>query len=252
LRIYRNFIVVAEGQFGDSARENFILDTGTAPSIVNTRLVKKLSLTPIPATMSVIGKMIVAKSAILPEVRLGPVLATAFRVQLEDLSPLERTLGMPIAGILGMDVLSQSSFVLDYDKKLLVFGEALEQGIAVPFDAQNKLAVASVKVNGKPERMLVDSGSDQVALLGVNLKDVSGTELHNTAQEGSNVEERPVPVKVSYGPDIVLGGQHFSVQKAYFVPGNTEPRFDGLLGVRALGFHAMAYSREREVLYLQK
>jgi hypothetical protein len=159
---------------------------------------------------------------------------------------------MPIAGILGMDVLSQSSFVLDYDKKLLVFGEALEQGIAVPFDAQNKLAVASVKVNGKPERMLVDSGSDQVALLGVNLKDVSGTELHNTAQEGSNVEERPVPVKVSYGPDIVLGGQHFSVQKAYFVPGNTEPRFDGLLGVRALGFHAMAYSREREVLYLQK
>jgi len=253
LRILRNFLVIVEGQFGDSReRQNFILDTGTAPSIVNASLVKELALTPAPSTMSMIGKIVPAQWAVLPELDVGPIHATALQVQIQDLSALEHNLGMTLAGIVGMDVLGKSDFRLDYDKKLLTFGATPEQGIPVSFDALRGIAVASVKVDGKPKRLLVDTGSDRIALLGVDFKGTEGLGLHRTSQQGSNLAHKSVPVQVFYAPDIVLGDQHFNVQKAYFISGSPEPGFDGLLGVRALGFRALAYNREREAIYLQK
>jgi hypothetical protein len=252
VKILRDYLVIVEGHFGDGHVRNFILDTGTAPSIVNARLVKKLGLAPFASTMSMIGKIVPAQMAVLPELNVGPVRGVSVRVQIQDLAPVERDLGISLAGIVGMDVLGQSDFRLDYEKKMLVFGDALGEGIPVPFDARRAIAVASVQINGNPRRMLVDTGTDHVALLGIKLKHSEGIELHSTSQQGSNLSEKRVPVQALYGPDIVLGDRHFTVKKAYLVSGNSEPNFDGLLGVRALGFRAIIYNREHEAIYLQK
>jgi hypothetical protein len=51
LKIYRDFLLVAKGQFGPAAEsENFIIDTGTAPSIINESLVARLGLVAVPST----------------------------------------------------------------------------------------------------------------------------------------------------------------------------------------------------------
>jgi hypothetical protein len=50
----------------------------------------------------------------------------------------------------------------------------------------------------------------------------------------------------------VFGGKHFTVEKAYFIPNGSHPAFDGILGVRALGFRAIAYDQARAEIYLQK
>ena len=125
VKILRDYLVIVEGHFGDGRAHNFILDTGTAPSIVNASLVKKLGLAPFPSKMSMIGKMVSAQMAVLPELNVGPVRAVSVRVQIQDLAPVERDLGIPLAGIVGMDVLSRSDFRLDYEKKMLIFGSAL-------------------------------------------------------------------------------------------------------------------------------
>ena len=252
VKILRDYLVIVEGHFGDGHRHNFILDTGTAPSIVNTSLVKKLGLAPFPSKMSMIGKIVSARMAVLPELNVGPVRALSVRVQIQDLAPVERDLGIPLAGIVGMDVLSRSDFRLDYEKKILIFGSAPEEGIPIPFDARRTIAVASAEVNGSPRRMLVDTGTDHVALLGIKLKYNEGLELYSTSQQGSNLFEEKVPVQAFYGPDIALGDRHFTVKKAYLVSGNSEANFDGLLGVRALGFRAIVYNREHQAIYLQK
>lgn len=253
LRIYRNFLVVVEGQFGcGRERQNFVLDTGTAPSIINARLVRELGLTTTTSTMSVIGKIIPAQKAILPEVDLGPIRAVSLQVQVQDLSRLEHDLRIPVAGIIGLDVLSMTNFRLDYDKKVLVFGDIPDAGIPVSLDARAGIAVALVTVDGKPVRMLVDTGSDRVAVFGGNFKETDGLGLHNTSQEGSSVADAAVRVQVFFAPDIVFAGHHFRVEKAYFLPGNADPLFDGLLGVRALRFGALAYNRARRLIYLQK
>lgn len=253
LRIYRDFLVIVEGQFGETgAPQNFILDTGTAPSIINERFVKKLGLTPAAATMSVIGRLVPAKSAILPDLQIGPIRARGISVQIQDLTAVERNLGLPLAGIVGLDVLARQNFRLDYDKKTLTFDDQPTDGISVPVDMRLGLAVASVSVEGKTARMLVDTGSDQVALFAARVRDAAGLTLYRSTQTGTSVSDASVDVLVFFRPDIVLGEQHYSVEKAYFVSGKDDPGFDGLLGVRALGFRAIAYNREREVLYLQK
>ena len=58
-KIYRHFLVVAVGQFGDTfEHQNFLLDTGAAPSIINARLVKRLGLETRTSTLSAAGKVV--------------------------------------------------------------------------------------------------------------------------------------------------------------------------------------------------
>jgi hypothetical protein len=253
LKIYRNFLVVAEGQFGGvSERQNFVLDTGTAPSIINIRLVRQIGLTTMSSKFTAVGKITSTQAAIIPEIELGPLRAASLPVLVQDLSQLERDWGIPIAGIIGLDVLSKASFHLDYDKKEIEFGDVSHQGIPVRFDARAGIAVAWVRLGGKDVRLLVDTGSDRVVLLGGNIAEVGWLALRNTSQWGTSLAGQDMHIQEFSAPDIILGGQHFSKDRAYFVPGSTDPVFDGLLGVRALGFRGLSYDQTGETIYLQK
>lgn len=252
MRIYRGFLVVAQGQFGGAlAHQNFVLDTGTSPSIVNSRAAKELGLATKSWAMTTVGKTVPTQSAVLAELEFGPIRASSLRVQVHDLSRLERDIGIPVAGIIGLDVLSKCSFRLDYDRMRIDFGEVSDEGIPVSFDEHTGIAVARAALDGRPARMLVDTGSDRVALLGNDLEEARFA-LHGTSQRGWALTDANIEVQVLLAPDISLGGQHFALKRAYFIRGGTDPAFDGFLGVRALGFRAVAYDRVRSMLYLQK
>jgi hypothetical protein len=252
-KIFNNYLPVVEAHLGGSPQPlNFVLDTGTAPSIINVTLVKQLGLATISATLADIGTLIPTQASTMPEIDLGPVRAVSLFVQVQDFSRLERDLGIPIAGIIGLDVLSKSSFRLDYDKRELEFGNISRVGIPVPFDASAGIAVADVRIQGRAARMLVDTGTDRVVLLGGNFADLGWLALRNTSQSGRSLVDREMPVQVFSAPDIILGEQHFSNERAYVVPGSKDPVFDGLLGLRALGFRGLSYDQARGTLYLQK
>src|SRR5215469_16221300 len=253
LKIYRHFLVVAVGQFGDTfEHQDFLLDTGSAPSIINSRLVKRLVLEIRTSTLSAAGKVLPTQTAILPEVELGPVRADFLPVQVHDLSRLERELGIPLAGLIGLDVLSKASFRLDYENKKIEFGDLLHKGIPVPFDARTNLAVVTVTFGSRPARMLVDTGSGRVVLFGGNFEAIGWPELRNFSPLGTSLADQEMRVGEFFASYIVLAGQHFRKEKAYFIQGSKDSAFDGLLGVRALGFRAVSYDQTKRTLYLQK
>lgn len=253
VKIYLDYLVVAEGKLaGDRKSQNFILDTGTAPSIINVRLAMELGLTTVPSTFSALGKTKPEKATVLPEIELGPIRTISLPVQVQNLSSIERALGIPIAGIIGLDVLSKSSFRLDYDKKEIEFGDVPHVGIPVQFDPRAGLAVAEMTIEDKEARILVDTGSERVVIFGGNFTDGRWPNLRNTSQTGVSLVEQKMRVQVFSAANIILGGQHFSDDRAYFVPGNADPEFDGLLGVRALGFRGLSYDRASRTIYLQE
>jgi predicted aspartyl protease len=253
VRIFRDFLVVAKGQFGAASEsQNFVLDTGTAPSIINESLVRQLGLETVPSTYTAIGKAIPAQAVIIPEIELGPIRAASLPVHVQNLSQLERDLGIPVAGIIGMDVLSKSNFHLDYDKRDIEFGDISHAGIPVHFDPHAGIAVAEVRIEGREARILVDTGTDRVVLFGENFAEPGWLTLRNTSQTGESSVNPKMELRVFSADDIVIGGQHFSDNRAYFVPGSSETLFDGLLGVRALGFRGLSYDQARETIYLQK
>jgi predicted aspartyl protease len=253
LRIYRDFLVAAEGQIGGvSGTQNVVLDTGVSPTIISSNVAKQLGLPTIASTMAAVGRSIPTKMAVLLELKLGPIHTVSLPVQVQDLSRLEHHIGIPIAAIIGMDVLSQSSFRLDYQRQQIEFGDVSDQGLPVAFDPQAGAAVTTVQLAGVTARLVVDTGSEHVVVFGRNFPVRQMFALRNTSSQGSNVGDQRLRVQEFAAPDLVIAGQHFPVNKAYLVPDSSDPSFDGLLGLRALGLRAIAYDRSRRQIYLQK
>jgi predicted aspartyl protease len=252
IQIYRNFLVVAEGQIGGlPGPMNFVLDTGSSPSVINAKLATRLGLAAHPSSSIALGTLTSMQVAILPEVDLGTIRATSLPVLIDDLAHLESDFGVPIAGILGMDVLSKSDFTLDYDARQIEFGDVSHQGAPVNYDAHAGIAVASVRIGNRLVRLLVDTGAEHVVLLGGNFGEVRSLELRDTSQSGSSLADSKMRIQKFSAPEISVGGRKFSSDTVYFVPGKTDPVFDGLLGIRALGLRKISYDRECQTIFLE-
>jgi hypothetical protein len=251
LKVYRGFLVVAEGQFGgEIARQNFIIDTGTSPSILNIGAARHLDLPLTQAKLSAIGRQSETFSATVPEIRLGPVQAMSVEVLVTDLSPVERDLNLPIAGILGMDVLGKTSFRLDYANQSMEFGDVAPVGIPINLSTRADLPIAEIKVGGKLLHLLVDTGSDRLVFFGARSAAEISPNTANSLLQGKSVAST-VPVRAVSSLEFELSGQHYR-QTAYFVPDSEEPLFDGLLSVRSMGFRVLSLDANRRVVYLLK
>jgi predicted aspartyl protease len=249
--VYRGFLVVAEGQFGgEAAHRNFIIDTGTSPSIVNIGVARHLGLPLSQAKLSAIGRQSETFAATVPQIRLGPLQADSVPVLVTDLSSVERDLNLPIAGILGMDVLARISFRLDYGNRLMEFGEIDPAGIPVSLSTGADLPIAEVKVSGKVLHLLVDTGSDRLVFFGAKSAAEFSPNTANNLLQGNSVASS-VPVRAVSSLEFELNGRHFR-QNAYFVPDSEEPLFDGLLSVRSLGIRVLSLDADRRVVYLSK
>lgn len=243
--------MVAEGQFGGAnERQNFIIDTGTSPSILNIGAARHLGLSLSRAKLSAIGRQSETFSATVPEICLGPLQAISVQVLVTDLSLVERDLNLPIAGILGMDVLGKSSFRLDYGNQLIEFGEVVPAGIPVNLSTGADLPIAEIKVGGKRLHLLVDTGSDRLVFFGAKSAAEFSPNTANSLMQGNSVASA-VPVRAISLLEFDLGGEHFR-QNAYFVPDSQEPLFDGLLSVRSLGIRVLSLDANRRVVYLLK
>ncbi|HXC48260.1 MAG TPA: retropepsin-like aspartic protease [Candidatus Sulfotelmatobacter sp.] len=243
--------MVAEGQFGgEAAHRNFIIDTGTSPSIVNIGVARHLGLPLSQAKLSAIGRQSETFAATVPQIRLGPLQADSVPVLVTDLSSVERDLNLPIAGILGMDVLARISFRLDYGNRLMEFGEIDPAGIPVSLSTGADLPIAEVKVSGKVLHLLVDTGSDRLVFFGAKSAAEFSPNTANNLLQGNSVASS-VPVRAVSSLEFELNGRHFR-QNAYFVPDSEEPLFDGLLSVRSLGIRVLSLDADRRVVYLSK
>lgn len=251
VKVYRGFLVVAEGQFGAASdRQNFIIDTGTSPSIINIGVAKHLELPLSQAKLSAIGRDSDTLGATLPEIRLGPLQLMSVPVLVADLSAIERDLNVPIAAILGMDVLGKRSFRLDYGNQLIEFGEIAPVGIPVSLSARADLPIAEVKIGGKLLHLLVDTGADHLVFFGARSAAEFSSKSANRPLQGNSVASA-VLVRAISSLEFELSGEHFR-QNAYFVPGSEEALFDGLLSVRSMGFRILSLDAARRVVYLSK
>ena len=251
VKVYRGFLVVAQGQFGGTGeRQNFIIDTGTSPSVLNVGVAKHLDLAFSPARLSAIGRDSQTLAAIVPEISLGPIQAKSVAVLVTDLSAVERDLNLAVAGILGMDVLGSSSFRLDYANQLIEFGEISPEGIPVDLSTRANLPIAEIKIGEKLLHLLVDTGSDRLVFFGARSRAEFSPDAAKTRLKGNSVAAT-VPVRAVSPLDFEMSGERFH-QDAYFVPDSEEPLFDGLLGVRSLGIRVLSFDANRRVVYLLK
>jgi predicted aspartyl protease len=249
VNVYNGFLVVTTGQIGGLAeRQNFVLDTGTAPSILNERSAKSLGLPVSRGILVAVGQAVSTGQTVLPQLDLGPIHVTNLPMNVMDLSQLEKRLGMHVAGLIGMDVLGRSSFCLDYQAKELRFGDAEEQGIGVPYDQSTGLALAEATLQGRRVRLIVDTGSDLVVVYGGDWSK-EDTVRPVSESEGTSVAEQVAARQIA-NAELAFGGKEFRVMRAYYIPSATKVTYDGFFGVRALKLRGISFDRESQTMYL--
>jgi hypothetical protein len=251
VRFLWGYLPVVQGTVGGRPKQNIMIDTGSSPAVLDAGLARSLGLESAPATVALFDGTIPATGVWIPELQVGPIRKRSVPAIVRDLSYLKH-FGIPIAAIVGLDVIGDASFRLDYDARRLVFGELAAEGIAVPAGDDWPFVVVDAQVQKQRMRLLVDTGAAGLVLFDSHV--TAPLAPYGMARKASadNLGGR---VQASALPDLqlVVQGKRVRVDTAFLVrAGGEMRRFDGLLPIGALGFRALSYDRASRTLYLER
>jgi Aspartyl protease len=72
---YRGYLIVVQGSLGDTQRLNFIIDTGTDPSVIDSRIAQELHMVGEVGRLAVHNQIVEVQQAVLPSLKIGPLRA---------------------------------------------------------------------------------------------------------------------------------------------------------------------------------
>ncbi len=239
--LYRGYLIVARGSAGPVKGLNFLLDTGANPTILDTRLADKLHLERSPARISVVGGSVAADRAVVASLVLGPVERVDFSVLVEDLSFFQKALPVRIDGVIGLDTLGQSDFMIDYVAHQVHFGANPVMPFSVPLQIAGGLAVVEAEVNDVPAHLLMDTGASSLTLFARNTGSVKDVRISQPIGEFARKEVTLHSLK--------LGGAEFGHEPASVALSPSQAyAFDGLVSPAVLGMRRVAFDLQRGVL----
>ena len=96
-RLYNDNLIIVKATIGTAMNVNMILDTGTSPSAISKEMGDRLKLQGDPEPLQTLNGPIQALSVILPRIQIGQLHAESIRVVVQDLSFMERSLGITLA-----------------------------------------------------------------------------------------------------------------------------------------------------------
>ena len=226
----RGHLIVVRGTIGGAAVK-LLLDTGTYRTVIDSRIAGDWPGT--PDRMDVFGQIVPTRRVNLPSLQLGPLHVAGLQVLAADMWGLRERLGTQADGIVGLDVLRGRCLIVDYATKRLSFACASAWTASVAGVADSPYVVAVATIDAREYRLLVDSGSDAIAiferLAGPHLARGHEGEVRADTLVGTVRLRRFVAASVRLGA-ISLGSQPVLV-----IPGGdaeSHPGFDGVLGLR--------------------
>jgi len=243
-QLYNGNLIIVKATIGRIKNVNMILDTGTSPTMVSKDIADRLSLRGNTELQLTLNGVIQVQRVILSRIQIGRLHADSVRVVAYDLSFLEQKLGISVAGIAGLDILSASNFTIDYQRKRIVFGRTAMRGKSVHFETRAPFLTVNVKIEGHEVRLLLDSGTPGLLIYRNSIKAMLGQfypdsdALVETAT-GMMHSRWFLASKVSLGNENL--GQRTVVIADLDSTGND---FDGLLGFATMGFRKVSFDFE--------
>jgi predicted aspartyl protease len=240
--LLESHLVVVHGAIGPLEGLRLLIDTGANPSMVDRRVAKKLALNVERSDFVVFGQKTRATEAVLPDIRLGAFRAEAVTAGVGDLSFLHG-----VDAIVGLDVLSRSSFSIDYERRTIAFGPVEAGGPGIPLEVTPEFLTVQLAIRGRPFRLLIDTGGRRLVLFDERVRDrlpplaVHG-ELTLYHLAGASALRRVIL------PDVEAGGWTADRVEGFLSDAAVDgypPGIDGVLGVRVLASKHADFDFER-------
>jgi hypothetical protein len=241
IRLYRGYLLIAEGSIGNLPKLNFLVDTGACPSVVDQKIAHDLRLAEQTGRVNLWNKSVETRRVVIPSLSLGPVRVESLPVLAEDLSFLRKALGFKVHAIVGLDVLRKSSFTIDYRSKEMLFGRTESLSYSAPFDTDTPVVTVRMRFQNRLMRIVVDSGGPDLTLFQSRMLDSTGLQAVGTetvADAGGTFQRTKVRI-----PELYIGKETVGAQTAFVVDDRKDEGddFDGVLGIRGLQFRKIAF-----------
>jgi hypothetical protein len=236
--LYRDYMIVVRGSAGPLKGLNFLFDTGASPSVLDPRVAGKLHLTTVPTDISVLNGAVQGGTATVPSLQFGAVRRENVPVLVQDLSFLEKALPIRIDGIVGLDVLGQDMFVIDYASREIRFGSSPSMADSIPFHMKEGLAIVDATVNHAQVHLLMDTGASSLILFEeMPVSGPKGAGAEPSSKTIGDFERRQVR-----SINLKLGATEFGHEAAFVVHNHRDAGhdFDGLMSPAALGITRVA------------
>jgi predicted aspartyl protease len=240
-QLYWGYLIVAQGSAGPLKGLSFLLDTGASPTVLDPRVARALHLMEEPASITVVGGSVQAGKTVVPDLSFGPVQRDNVPVLVEDLSFLQKALPVRIDGVIGLDVLGQTSFMIDYASRTIAFGAVPALPNAIPLHMGDGLAIVDAQVNGVGASLLLDTGASSLTLFARNTTGpVAGLKVSAAQGSGGSIGE--FAHKQGKLRSLKLGETEFGPEPVSVVSEGNRPgyAFDGLLSPAAMGVTKVA------------
>jgi hypothetical protein len=242
IKLYGQHLLVVQGSIGSLEKRNLVIDTGAYPSIIDRHLAKKLHLSGHTEALDAVDHTLIRMAMVVPTLEIGPIHVTGLRSLVDDLSAVSQKFGVRIDALIGLDVLSHSSFRIDYAARKIFFGPVDPLPSSAPFELVDSMVCLDLRAGRQPLRLLVDTGAQNLLLLGARISWLSGrtgrtSEFTNL---GGNFTLREIRLDGLQLGDTDLGTQPIFVSDATNLPAY---RFDGFLATAQ--FRQIAFDFER-------
>ena len=248
--LYYNYLIVTHGSAGPLKGLNFLLDTGASPTVLDRRLAQKLGLEERPGNLAVLNGSVAAGRTIVPSLELGPIRRDNLNVVIEDLGFIQKALPVHIDAIVGLDVLGQSPFEIDYTSREIRFGPLPLLASSLPFRITAGLPIVEAELNHFSVHLMVDTGASSLVLFKTRTPSpVSAVKIDSVQQPANSIGE--VDRKLVRLQSVRLGAAEFGKQPVLMVPSRSDDfqdDFDGLMSPAALGITKITVDLGRGVL----
>jgi predicted aspartyl protease len=244
-QLYRGYLIVAHGSIGAVKNLNILLDTGATPALLDLRVARKLNLRG-QETVNVVrlDRRTRAEETNLPSLEIGPLKQSSLKVVTADLSFYEKVLPVHIDAVVGLDVLGQKPFVIDYPARVIRFEPVPAMRVSLPLRLDQGFAVIDGEIDHAPVHLLFDTGAGSIVLFS-KARARDNDDRAAGSKETTASEEKKVWVRT-----LQLGAEEFG-QKPALLTRNPKPSqldVDGLVGPAALGISRVAMDLKAGVL----
>jgi hypothetical protein len=248
-KLYRGYVIVARGSIGNLRNLNFVIDTGAVPSILDRRIAQRLHLTGAIEKLSVFTQKLDMERVIAPNVNLGPFHADALPLIVGNMSFAEEALGIRVDAVVGLDLLNQNSFTIDYQSRKLTVGPIDPSLAAIPYEAHPGYAVVEMKKQKRFFRLLLDTGAGDLFLFKSATGDFPDAITSTGTRTGSNMggEVRIQQIELA---DAFLGSTPWGKRDAFILldsAGNQPDGLSGLLGVASLKARRVGFDPKHRI-----
>lgn len=234
-QLHDEHLIVIKGRIGTLDHLNLIIDTGASWTILDSEVAQRAGLRRGETEMvNSYGGEVKVRKAVVPQLMLGGLTFQEVSVQVAELSFRGMARRIRIDGLIGLNMLRRTSLSIDFEKKIITFGEVSHTDSRFPFYGKLPIIPAPVYIDGKRLTLLLDTGAKHMILYQSKAEGSISMKQTGESQQIYHLGKKATLKQVLL-KEAAMGPSRWNEFPAYLLDVRcSESSPDGVLGVASL------------------